>query len=161
MDYQAGIQQLLQRVAPGSDQHTEVLVLQARLTENLKSERVYGTTENTRAERATIIYALNMIASTVAGVSFNDLALGKGLTPQQTGQPSTGVPDHVIIKRVLQGQFNRDELRILCSDLDVDWDDLDGSTLSIKAISIVGYFQRRNRLPELVAAIRTARPGAL
>jgi Effector-associated domain 7 len=162
MDYQTGIQRLLQHVPPRSTQHEELLVLQYRLTENLKSERIYGTTETIRAERAAIIYALNTIALVTAGVSFNDLTRADPPGPAQPQPPAApALPDQVRVKNVLQEQFNREELRSLCFDLGVDWDDLEGSTLSIKAISLVGYFQRRSRLAELVAAMRTARPGAL
>jgi hypothetical protein len=56
----------------------EFLILESRLRETLSQERLYGSSENTRRERARIVYSLNVLAMEKLGVSFNELAAGRG-----------------------------------------------------------------------------------
>lgn len=57
----------------------EFYVLEARLLENLKAERVYGPTEAASSSRARIIAVLNDLTSRAdLGVSFNDLCMEEG-----------------------------------------------------------------------------------
>ena len=46
--------------------------------------------------------------------------------------------------------FDEEELRTLCGDLGVDYDDLRGEGKAAKAREFVNYLERRGRLPELV-----------
>jgi len=55
----------------------EFSIFKGRLAENLRKERLFGSTETLRSERSEIIYALNPLAQRLTGVSFNDLAVGK------------------------------------------------------------------------------------
>jgi hypothetical protein len=51
----------------------EYRVFEARLLENLERDRLFGSNDTLRSERAAIIYRLNPIAEKHLGVSFNDL----------------------------------------------------------------------------------------
>jgi hypothetical protein len=51
-------------------------VLESRLSDNLKDERLYGSTETIRAERARIVGELNRLALDQVGQSFNALCGG-------------------------------------------------------------------------------------
>jgi len=62
------------------------------------------------------------------------------------------------LREILASRFDLEELRTLCFDLGRDWDDLGGDTKGRKALELIGYMQRHDRLPELVAAIRRKRP---
>ncbi|MBK8905590.1 MAG: tetratricopeptide repeat protein [Anaerolineaceae bacterium] len=68
-----------------------------------------------------------------------------GTTPQQ-------------IHEALFTHFNLDELRTLCFQLDVRYDDLSGDTLTNKTLSLVEYARRHGRFNDLVAAVQKARP---
>jgi len=71
MDYELGLRTLKPRL-PG--EALDVFnVYEARLLENLRRERLYGSTETTRAERATIVDGLNQLAQAHVGTSFNAL----------------------------------------------------------------------------------------
>jgi hypothetical protein len=59
---------------------------------------------------------------------------------------------------ILRTRFNMNELRELCLYLEVNFEDVPGESLSHKALELVTYCQRRNRLPELVQIITTLRP---
>jgi hypothetical protein len=76
------------------------------------------------------------------------------------GTAASVPPEPKALRDALTANFNLSELRLLSEDLGVDFDNLDGSTKQIKALELVQYFQRRNRLPELAAKIRQERPGA-
>jgi hypothetical protein len=51
----------------------EYAVLESRLRDNLYRERLYGSTESTRAERAEINNGLNQLALAYLNTNFNDL----------------------------------------------------------------------------------------
>ncbi len=51
-------------------------VLESRLLDNMKDERLYGSTETIRAERARIVAELNRLALDHVGRSFNELCGG-------------------------------------------------------------------------------------
>ena len=48
-------------------------VLESRLLDNLQGERLYGTSEAIRSERARIVHELNRLALTHLGRSFNEI----------------------------------------------------------------------------------------
>lgn len=59
-------------------------------------------------------------------------------------------------------KFDREEMRTLCWELGVDYDNLRGEGKAGKARELVAYMQRYDRLPELAAKVRALRPtGAI
>ena len=71
MDYERGLERLKQLLR-GTAYEQEFLVHELRLRENLRSERLYGTNEQIRSDRAQIIDQLNRLAQQV-NTNFNDL----------------------------------------------------------------------------------------
>lgn len=57
-------------------------------------------------------------------------------------------------------EFNIDELKELCFELSIDYEDLSGSTKSDKIRELIDYCQRRGRINELLIAYRRARPNS-
>jgi len=70
-------------------------------------------------------------------------------TRQQLAQLRRNVAEH----------FNESELRTLCFDLEVDYDELAGRAKSEKAAELVAHLERRGRLPELVELGKQLRPN--
>ncbi len=64
----------------------------------------------------------------------------------------------VELRDFLDKYFNDDELRGLCFELDIPYEDLGASTKSGKARELVSYCQRHTRLAELEAACLRLRP---
>jgi hypothetical protein len=64
------------------------------------------------------------------------------------------------LRRALVQYFDLDELRTLCFDLDVDYDQLSGDTKGAKARELVIYWEKRGQIHQLVEAIRYER-GAI
>ncbi|MCB9419239.1 MAG: hypothetical protein H6667_05515 [Ardenticatenaceae bacterium] len=62
------------------------------------------------------------------------------------------------LRRNLEASFNLDELRGLCFDLAVNFENLAGDTLHMKTIELVSYCQRRRLLARLVTTCRELRP---
>lgn len=56
--------------------------------------------------------------------------------------------------------FNTEELRMLCFDLAIDYDNLPGATKSNKVLELIFFMERRNRLDDLVEMVRRYRPYA-
>ncbi len=60
--------------------------------------------------------------------------------------------------RTLETRFNREELRSLCFDLNLDYDSLAGEGKRAKARELVDFFVRRDRLQELATQVQQRRP---
>jgi hypothetical protein len=65
------------------------------------------------------------------------------------------------LRQILTANFNDGELRALCHDLGVDYDDLPGEGKSSKAIELIGFLERRDRVSKLVERVRQLRPTIL
>jgi hypothetical protein len=59
---------------------------------------------------------------------------------------------------VLSCYFSTGELRTLCFDLGIEFEDLSGEGKSAKALSLVQYTQRHNRYDDLVVYVQRERP---
>lgn len=72
--FERGLAALNERLAQ-ADVETRLAfsVLESRLKDNLRDDRLYGTTEAIRSDRARIIYELNRLALNQVGPSFNEL----------------------------------------------------------------------------------------
>ena len=79
MDYEQGLEQLKQRLQ-GTTWEPEFLVYEQRLRENLHNERLYGSNEQIRSDRARIIDQLNRLARQI-NINFNNLCLNHQTLP--------------------------------------------------------------------------------
>lgn len=79
-DYERGLEQLKEMLREREPSRlSDFCILEARLLENLQGERLYGSSEARRGDRAQIVDALNDLTSQVGlSTSFNDLCRGKG-----------------------------------------------------------------------------------
>jgi hypothetical protein len=68
--------------------------------------------------------------------------------------------DLLRLVRFIETRFNLEELRTLCLGLDVNYDNPAGETLQGKARELVLRLRREQRLDELLAHLREARPEA-
>lgn len=62
------------------------------------------------------------------------------------------------LRQVLARCFSEEELRTLCFDLSVDYDDLPAEGRASKARELLLFLVRRDRIPELVEAVKQLRP---
>jgi hypothetical protein len=62
------------------------------------------------------------------------------------------------LRKLLAARFNTGELRTLCFDLGVDYEDLPGESKADKARELVSYCERRDCLDKLVQIGRQLRP---
>ena len=62
------------------------------------------------------------------------------------------------LRRTLVERLEEGDLRDLCFDLGVNYDDLPGKTRADKARELITYFKKRNRLPKLIRTIEEIRP---
>lgn len=67
---------------------------------------------------------------------------------------------NVQLRDAITKYFDLDEVRDLCFELDVTYDDLAGDTLSEKARELVLYFDRRQDVTALLGACKRKRPRA-
>jgi len=66
--------------------------------------------------------------------------------PTIPGQPEA-------LRVTLAGIYDLSELKVLCYDLDIDWDEIAGQRKSEKIVELITYCKRHNRFPDLVAKI--------
>jgi hypothetical protein len=64
----------------------------------------------------------------------------------------------VELRQILTLRFDEGELRTLCFDLGIEYENLPGTTKADKARELVLYFEHRGRIPELLELIRNSRP---
>ncbi len=64
------------------------------------------------------------------------------------------------LRDLIDQHFSDDELRQLCFDLDVEYENLPGDTRIIKAQSLIQHCLRHNRLPDLGERCQALRPDA-
>lgn len=65
------------------------------------------------------------------------------------------------LRRALDEGYNSDELRDLCFELGIDYEDLPGETQSARARELVLYARRHNLTAQVVALVMAARPHLL
>ncbi len=63
------------------------------------------------------------------------------------------------LRQILNQCFNESELRALCFELDVDYEEVKGENKSDTVMKLIGYFWRRDRVFELMAFVKQARPS--
>jgi hypothetical protein len=83
-------------------------------------------------------------------------AIQKYIVPA-LGTDTTGL-DEVALRQILTQRFSFEELRTLCADLRVSFDDLKGEGQEAKARELIAYLQRRKQLGQLVSYIQKHRP---
>ncbi|MGQ9733337.1 MAG: hypothetical protein ACUVX8_18930 [Candidatus Zipacnadales bacterium] len=93
-------------------------------------------------------------------LSFPEEVVERFLRLPYSKEPS-GEPEPLLardLRKVLVERFDLEELRTLCSDLGVDFDDLRGEGKQAKARELVGWLDRRGLLDRLVEYIKQSRP---
>jgi hypothetical protein len=60
------------------------------------------------------------------------------------------VHDLTALREFIVNRYNSEELRTMCADIDVPYDDLGGEGKTAKARELIAYLKRRNRLDDLV-----------
>jgi len=91
LDYEVGLHTLKPRLSGAA--LDEFNVHEVKLLDNLRRERLFGSTETIRSERAAILYALNQLARDHLGTSFNDLCQAQaGRQPADAPVGSTSGP---------------------------------------------------------------------
>ena len=63
------------------------------------------------------------------------------------------------LRDTITRKFDANEIVLLCADLNVDYDSLEGDTKEIKVQGLINYLNRRDRLPELLELCRQLRPN--
>ncbi len=62
------------------------------------------------------------------------------------------------LRQKLDEHFNKDELKLICFDLGVDFDNLAGDSKAIKAMELVALMEREQKIADLVSACKRYRP---
>ncbi|MCP5094108.1 MAG: hypothetical protein GY943_01000 [Chloroflexi bacterium] len=71
------------------------------------------------------------------------------------------MPENIDIQELAKSisqYFNLSEVRELCFNLIIEFENIEGTTLKIKSIEFVKYCQRHNRLPSLLKELKRIRP---
>jgi len=75
---------------------------------------------------------------------------------------STSSRQYVVgLSKLLDEKFNLQELKEICFNLNLDFENIPGDIKAEKAQGLAGYFERRRNLSQLVLAIKEARPDII
>jgi TIR domain len=88
MNYENGLS-ILKSYAEDKDWFLTFILFESRLQENLYREKLYGSTEQIRADRAQIVDQLNQLAWEHLGKSFNDLCANSTDELESSSTPIT------------------------------------------------------------------------
>lgn len=108
-------------------------------------------------------YAADAASAFVA--SYVGISLSKRdlqLTPREQAVVVAGT-DLRALRLALSEAYNLSELRVLASDLNVDWEDVagPGRPKSEQIVELIWYLKRRGRFDNLVLAVKRDRPQLL
>ena len=79
-------------------------------------------------------------------------------SPQTIVEPSRVFKDTTALRKAMHKTFNLSDFKLLCSDLGVNYDDLEGEMLEVRMQSLIDHFRRRKRYQELVQQLLKLRP---
>ncbi len=79
--------------------------------------------------------------------------------PDQTMQESLSI-DRLTLYRQITDQLTMADIEAIAFDLGIQYEDLAGENRYVKALELVQYMERRNRLPELYEAVQQRRPAS-
>jgi len=108
-------------------------------------------------------YAAEVAAAFVASFVFGPLQPSDARGQKNEKNLPTAAPavDFRPLRLALSAAFDLRELKILVSDLGLDWDNIAGDTKDEKIVELLWHMNRRVRLDQLVGLVRTERPGLL
>jgi hypothetical protein len=92
------------------------------------------------------------------------VVLFQRIVPTTADYAPTAVPTplsanaQVKLFEILQARFNKEELHTLCFYLTINYEDLGGDTKEGKTRELILYLDRRQQLPQLIAAGKRLRP---
>jgi tetratricopeptide (TPR) repeat protein len=100
---------------------------------------------------------MNMLVCRGRAAERNELDWG--ILPERGKLEGMATSPQTVFRQTLLDAFTEEELRTLCSDLNVEYDHLPGYGMEAKARELVEYLRRTGRAAELVEACRRARPA--
>lgn len=68
--------------------------------------------------------------------------------------------NYVKLSKLVARHFDTSELKALCFELEINYDDLNGANKQDKARELISYLERRNKIMELVAKFKALRPNS-
>jgi hypothetical protein len=80
------------------------------------------------------------------------------VSPSDLEQERLKPSDRTQLRQILSVYFDESELRTLCFDLGIEYDDLPGVGKSDKARELVGYLERHSRIYDLLKVGKQLRP---
>lgn len=85
----------------------------------------------------------------------------KLIEPEKVPEAPVAGIDSRALRLALGSAFDLGELKILVSDMNIDWDDIAGRKKGERIVELIWYLKRRNRLVDLMGAVQRERPGLL
>lgn len=107
---------------------------------------------------ATLVDQINLLRNriTIVKQTIQDLDNVQIIEPKSITPPQTNLRH---LRDILTTYFNESELRDLCFDLNIDYDNIPGRGKADKARELIVYAQRHNILDELLLAGQRLRPS--
>jgi hypothetical protein len=97
------------------------------------------------------------VAAGAGGIAVGGSVVGSAAPPANAPDLAPS-PEATRLRHILKSRLTLEELRTVCFDLGVNFDDLGGEGLDGRARQLVLFLQKRNALPRLVEWLRRERP---
>lgn len=86
------------------------------------------------------------------------LATNRALTPADVDLLHNVSQTNSRLLMAMQLSFSEEELQVLCFEMGLNFDNISGTTLDAKIVSLISMVQRLGRLPDLMRRVKAARP---
>jgi hypothetical protein len=101
---------------------------------------------------------LQQIVNTLMGAAVQEIGT-QGNSGGLSGTQVSVSPGLAQLGRQLDVHFDLDELKLLCADLGIEWENVAGETRVAKAFALVAFCGRSGQLAALMEMCRRERPG--
>ena len=159
-DYELGIQNL-EALLPRSERQ-KIGNFVAQLRENLEEEYLFGANEESRSRRNKILYKLNSEALQLTNYSFNDLCNRdfevKNVKSHLVSSDDITLQEVEVLNHLNQ-YFNLEEMKTLCFQIGIDFEQVSGLTKNAKACELILLAKRTEKYENLLCAIQRLRPN--
>ena len=117
---------------------------------------------------STRMHSMEMIVTEIAEVvedkfesagssAIETAQFNKGFTPDPITRKMSTSPQ-IALRENLNAYFSESELRSLCFDLGIEYENLGGRSKPEKVLELIGMMQRHGRLDQLIELVRQQRP---
>ncbi len=115
------------------------------------------------ASNAVVTYVIGVVGAPETKTTSSLFANVRAEEAQQTSYKALAdaQAERVRLRELLDSLFSQDDIRVLCFDLGIDFDNLSGGTKQVKVQSLIVYCEQRGRIDDLIQRATAVNPNMI